>query len=224
MPEKYLLLPFKERIFTGKVVNSQSSHSPRKLDICTDLSCNSVKHFIVPLQLDLAASTTLLTFVGAKDCLSQQKHLMGATRPFFHCTCCKMEKVPLLQNWELFQLSPQANSGVSTSVMCRQPGYPGRVTHTVWALVWSQSQDKSAHIQVFCTGKDHVGCGQYNDTTCTCWHSSGLAFDCGQLAMFKETFSCSFLIISQKRNHFRFYLRKGAHRRQHNCLIQKVPS
>ena len=108
--------------------------------------------------------------------------------------------------------------GISTSVMCRQPGYPGRVSHAAWALVWSQSQDISAYLQLFCVGKDHIGCGQCNDIICTCWHSPRLAFDHGQLALdLKKTFSCSFLISSYKRYHFRFYPRRGAHRRQHIC-------
>lgn len=106
--------------------------------------------------------------------------------------------------------------GVSTSVMCRQPGHPGGVSYTAQALVRSQSQDISAYLQVFCVGKDHVGCGQCNDITYTRWHSPQLAFDHGQPALdLEKAFLCGFWIISYSRKPFGFFPRRGADTRQH---------
>lgn len=101
MPEKYTQVTLKERIFTGQAVNPCSSHSPWKLDIFIDLSSNSIKHVILPLLLDLAASTTLLTFIGAKDCLSQQEPLMGATRAFI-ALAAKWKRCPYSKSGSYF--------------------------------------------------------------------------------------------------------------------------
>lgn len=141
MPEKYIQLTFKERIFTGQAVNPYSSHSQWKLDMCTDLSCNSVKHVMLPLLLDLAASTTLLTFAGARDCLSQQEPLMGATRTFIaHATKCK--RCPYSKSESYFHFHLRQASLWCADNLATLAG----LLNAVWALVWSQSQANSAHV------------------------------------------------------------------------------
>lgn len=145
MPEKHIQLTFKERIFTGQAVNPHSSHSQWKLDICTDLSCNSVKHVILPLLLDLAASTTLLTFVGAKDCLSQQEPLMGATRAFIAHTA-KWKRCPYSRSGSYFRFHLR-QTVVQAPLWCADNlGTLAGLLNSVWTLVWSQSQANFAHL------------------------------------------------------------------------------
>lgn len=167
MPEKYIRLKFKERIFTGEVVNSYSSCFQGKLGICTDLFHNCVKHFILPLLLDLAGNQYYsFNLWGYTEVLDSARTLNGSNKIFL--------SLHMLQNGEgaltpkvILTFSSGKRCGVSTSVMCRPPGYPGRVSHAVRVLVWSQSQDISAYLQAFWVGKDHVGCGQCNDIICT---------------------------------------------------------
>lgn len=149
----------------------------------------------MPLLLDLAASITLNLYRW-KVLLESARTFNGSNKSF-HCTCCKMEKVPLLQKWELFLLSPQTNCGGSTPVTCRQLGYPGKVTQFCVSSGMVPESGTTELSGQFCSSLgllhrgNHIGCGQCNDTTCTCWHSSRLAFDHGQ-----EVFSCIFLMIS----------------------------
>lgn len=123
MPEKYIQLKFKERIFTGEVVNSYSSCSQGKLGICTDLFHNCVKHFILPLLLDLAGNQYYsFNLWGCTVVLDSARTLNGSNKIFL--------SLHMLQNGEgaltpkvILTFSSGKRCGVSTSVMCRPPGY-----------------------------------------------------------------------------------------------------